>query len=227
MRAVIYARYSTDLQSDASIEDQTRICRQLCDQNGWYVTQVYSDHAVSGASLIRHGYQALLNDARLGEFNVVVAESIDRLSRDQEHIAALYKQLTFQNIALNTISEGLVSELHIGLKGTMNALFLKDLAQKTRRGMEGRIRQGRAAGGVSYGYDIVREIRADHTAETGQRTINEGEAAIVRKIFEDFANGKSPRAISIRFNQENLRGPRGKPWGPQPFTAIGGVVQVS
>jgi len=85
-----------------------------------------------------------------------VAESLDRLSRDQEHVAALYKQLSFQGVLLLTIGEGEISELHVGLKGAMSALYLKDLAQKTRRGLEGRIRQGRSAGGLSYGYRIVR-----------------------------------------------------------------------
>ena len=47
-----------------------------------------------------------------------------------------------------TLAEGEINELHVGLKGTMNALFLKDLAQKTRRGLEGRVRQGKSGGGL-------------------------------------------------------------------------------
>ena len=85
----------------------------------------------------------------------MVAEALDRLSRDQEDVAALYKHLTFAGVKLVTIAEGEVSELHVGLKGTMNALFLKDLAQKTHRGLEGRVRQGRSGGGLCYGYDVV------------------------------------------------------------------------
>lgn len=46
----------------------------------------------------------------------------------------------------------------IGLKGTMSALFLKDLARKTHRGLEGRVRQGKAAGGLSYGYRLERAL---------------------------------------------------------------------
>jgi hypothetical protein len=60
-----------------------------------------------------------------------------------------------RRIWLITLSEGEIGELHVGLKGTMNALFLKDLAQKTRRGLEGRIRQGKSGGGRCFGYDIV------------------------------------------------------------------------
>ena len=151
MRAVIYARYSTELQRDASIEDQVRLCkaRDRGPRAGSLVC-TYTDHAQSGASHLRPGYQQLLADARAGGFEVVVAEALDRLSRDQEHVAGFYKQLSFCGVKIVTLAEGEISELHVGLKGTMNALFLKDLAQKTRRGLEGRVRQGRSGGGLCY-----------------------------------------------------------------------------
>jgi DNA invertase Pin-like site-specific DNA recombinase len=147
MRAAIYARYSSDNQRDASIDDQSRQCQQRIKTEGWSPTEVYSDRAISGASTLRPGYQKMLEDARNGVFDILVAEALDRLSRDQEDIAGLYKQLTFSGVRLITLSEGEVNELHVGLKGTMNALFLKDLAQKTRRGLEGRVRQGKSGGG--------------------------------------------------------------------------------
>ena len=81
-------------------------------------------------------------------FDIVVAEALDRLSRDQEDVAALYKQLRFADIKLITLAEGEVTELHVGLMGTVNALYLKDLAAKTHRGLEGRVRKGRSAGGT-------------------------------------------------------------------------------
>jgi DNA invertase Pin-like site-specific DNA recombinase len=93
MRAAVYARYSSDAQRDASIEDQVRFCRELVQRHGWTVVEVYADHALSGASALRPGYQRLLEDVRAGRFEVVVAEGLDRLSRDQEHTAALFKQL--------------------------------------------------------------------------------------------------------------------------------------
>ena len=102
----------------------------------------------------------MLEDARAGRFEVLVAEALDRLSRDQENIAGLFKQLSFAGVRLITLSEGDIGELHVGLKGTMNALFLKDLAQKTRRGLEGRIRQGKSGGGLCFGYDIFHKCRS-------------------------------------------------------------------
>ncbi|AVO37567.1 recombinase family protein [Pukyongiella litopenaei] len=151
MRAAIYARYSTDLQSDASIEDQHRLCLRLIAGNGWQEGETYSDRGLSGASHLRPGYQRLLDDGRHNVFDVVVAEGLDRISRDQEHIAAFFKQMRFQGIPIFTVAEGEISELHIGLKGTMSSLFLKDLAQKTHRGLEGRVRKGKSAGGITYG----------------------------------------------------------------------------
>ena len=212
MRAAIYARYSSNLQSNDSIEDQIRVCKQRIEKEGWTLTEIYSDHAISGASVLRPGYQKMREDARNGAFDILVAEALDRLSRDQEDIAGLYKQLSFASVRLITLAEGEVNELHVGLKGTMNALFLKDLAQKTHRGLEGRIRQGKSAGGRAYGYDIVREYDAAGELIRGQRRINENEAKIVRWIFSEYANGRSSRAIAKSLNERRIPGPKGKPW---------------
>jgi site-specific DNA recombinase len=157
MRAVIYARYSTELQSPASIEDQIRVCRERIEQEKGTVVEIYADYAISGGSLRnRPRMQALLAAAKSDRFDYVVAEALDRISRDQEDVAAIYKRLRHSDVRLLTLAEGEISELHVGLKGTMNALFLKDLAQKTRRGQRGRVEAGKIPGGNSYGYRIIR-----------------------------------------------------------------------
>ncbi len=83
-------------------------------------------------------------------FIIEPLDALDRLSRDQEDVAGLHKQLTFSDVRLITLAEGEINELHVGLKGTMNALFLKNLALKTRRGLEGRVRQGYSGGGLFF-----------------------------------------------------------------------------
>ena len=214
LRAVVYARYSSDLQSDASIEDQVRLCRERIDREGWSFYGVYEDRGVSGASPLRAGYQRLIADARAGAFDVVVAEALDRLSRDQEHVAGLFKQLSFAGVRMVTLSEGEISELHVGLKGTMNALFLKDLADKTRRGLRGRVEAGRAAGGLSYGYRVIRSFDAAGEPVRGHRSIDAAEAAVIGRIFSEYAAGRSPRVIAQALNREGVPGPDGKVWGP-------------
>ena len=214
MRAVIYARYSSDSQRDASIEDQVRLCRTRIAQEGWVYLHAYTDRALSGASTLRPAYQDLLRDARDGVFDVAVAESLDRFSRDQEHVAAIFKQFSFADIKLVTLAEGEITELHVGLKGTMNALYLKDLAQKTWRGLEGRVRQGKSGGGLCYGYNVVPQVGADGESINGEREINKAEAAIVNRIFREYASGRSPQVIARQLNREEIAGPRGNSWGP-------------
>ena len=212
MRAVIYARFSSELQRDASIEDQIAVCTNLIESKNWTLIKTYTDRATSGSTRFRPQYQELLAAARRGEFDIVVAEALDRLSRDQEDVAALYKALNFSGIKIITLAEGEINELHVGLKGTMNALFLKDLAAKTHRGMRGRIKEKRAASGISYGYSLVREFDSRGEPVRGGREINEVEAGIVRRIFEDFSVGQSPWAIARKLNREGVTGPSGRPW---------------
>jgi site-specific DNA recombinase len=104
MRAVIYARYSSELQRDASIEDQVRLCKARIEAKGWSFVTTYTDYAQSGASHLRPGYQQLLADGRAGAFDVVVAEALDRISRDQEHVAGFYKQVTFAGVKIVTLA---------------------------------------------------------------------------------------------------------------------------
>jgi DNA invertase Pin-like site-specific DNA recombinase len=200
------------MQSAASIEDQVRVCTAQLERDGWSVVETYPDYAITGATALRPGYQALLSDARAGRFEMVIAESLDRFSRDQEHIAGFYKLMSFAGIAVMTLAEGTISELHIGLKGTMSALYLKDLAQKTHRGLEGRVRSGASAGGNAYGYRVTRRLDANGQPVTGEREIQMVESAVVRRIFESYAAGESPKRIALKLNGENIPGPRGGAW---------------
>jgi DNA invertase Pin-like site-specific DNA recombinase len=112
------------------------------------------------------------------------------------------------------LAEGEINELHVGLKGTMNALFLKDLAAKTHRGLEGRVREGSSGGGLCFGYDVVRALDARGEPLRGGRSINAAEGAIVLRIFKDFSAGQSPRSIAKALNHDRIPGPRGAEWGP-------------
>ena len=213
MKVAIYARYSSDNQRDASIADQLRVCREFVARHGWTVIDEFTDHAISGATLLRPGFQALMRDALNKRFDVVLAESLDRFSRDQEDTAALFKRLTFAGVNIVTLAEGDITHLHIGFKGTMNALFLKDLAEKTHRGLRGRIEDGKSAGGLCYGYRVVKTISGGAVA-TGEREIEPAEATIVERIFRDFVAGLSPKQIAKNLNRESIVGPFGGPWSP-------------
>ncbi|WP_316206495.1 MULTISPECIES: recombinase family protein, partial [unclassified Bradyrhizobium] len=221
-RVALYARYSSDNQSESSIEDQLRLCREHAKRERWKITSTYHDAAISGASMIlRPGIQLLLQDAQRGLFDVVLGEALDRISRDQADVATLFKHLRFAGVSIVTLAEGEISELHVGLKGTMNALFLKDLALKTHRGLRGRVEKGKAGGGLCYGYNVMKGLDANGEPIRGDREIIVEEARIVRRIFRAFAAGKSPKAIAVELNKDGIPGPLGRAWGD---TSIRGHV---
>jgi site-specific DNA recombinase len=212
-RIALYARYSSDNQRDASIEDQFRICKERAARESWTVVATYKDAGISGASIIlRPGIQALLRDAQSRAFDIVLAEALDRISRDQADVATLFKQLRFAGVPILTLAEGEITELHVGLKGTMNALFLKDLAAKTHRGLRGRVEDGKSGGGICYGYRVIKRLDERGDRIRGDREIDPAQADVVRRIFRDFAAGISPRAIGMKLNAEGVAGPETKLW---------------
>jgi len=97
MRVAIYARYSSDQQRAASIDDQLRVCREFAARHPWTVVAEHADPATSGASMLtRPGFQALLRSALGRHYDVVLAESLDRFSRDQEDTAHIFKKLNLR-----------------------------------------------------------------------------------------------------------------------------------
>ncbi|MGH6978623.1 MAG: recombinase family protein, partial [Brevundimonas sp.] len=118
MRAALYARFSSDLQKQTSIEDQFVACRAFAARQGIEIVGAFEDAGISGASIAnRPGFLAMERAAKGGAFNVVICEALDRLSRSQADIAAIFEDLRFHGVAIHTISEGAVDELHVGLKG--------------------------------------------------------------------------------------------------------------
>ncbi len=211
-RVALYARFSTDMQSQSSVDDQMRITAERAEREGWKVIQKYADHGISGASMMRPGIQKLMSDAADHKFDIVLAEALDRLSRDQEDVAGIYKRLQYFGIKVITLSEGEINEMHIGLKGTMNALFLKDLAAKTKRGMRGRVENGKSASGLSYGYKMLRRLNEQGEIIRGEREIDTEQAIIIQRIFREYAKGKSPEAIAKDLNKDGVTGISGKHW---------------
>jgi site-specific DNA recombinase len=219
MRAVVYSRFSSTNQREASIEDQVRQCKAFLAGKGWTFIRAYEDRAMSGASAFRPAYQQMREDARAGLFDVAVAVSLDRFSRDQEDTAGLYKRLKHLGIPIVTVAEGEVTPLHVAFTGAMNSMALTLLAEKTWTGLEGRVLQGCSGGGISYGYridetrngkdgDAYRAGKGDR----GYRVIDPEQAAVVERIFRDYASGLAPRAIAFALNKEGVAGPRASAW---------------
>ncbi|KZE34150.1 recombinase family protein, partial [Chelatococcus daeguensis] len=205
-RAALYARFSTAHQNERSVNDQLALCRDFAARNGFAVVAEYADRAKSGGTIFgREGLLDLMARAERRDFDVVVVEALDRVSRDMEDMAAIHKRLRFAGIRLIAVNDGEASTMLVGLRGLVGQLYREDGAEKVRRGMAGVVRSGRSAGGRSYGYRPV-------LGKPGELEIVPDEAAVVLRIFEDYVGGMSPRDIAHRLNREGVAPPRGAKW---------------
>lgn len=211
MRTAAYCRFSSDAQREASIRDQLRNIEAYCARIGWPAPALYQDQAISGSRNDRPGYRALLDAAEFGAFDVLLVDDLSRLSRDHIETAQTIRRLKFAGIRVIGVSDGTDTardgyKLETGLRGLMSEFYLDDLAKKTHRGQMGQALDGFSAGGLPYGYTSQ--------AEDGgtRRRIEPGEAAVVRRIFERYAAGVSPRAIADELNRERIPSPRNSTW---------------
>ena len=131
IRAAIYARFSSDLQSDKSIDDQIALCRDVCAREGMAVISTFEDRAISGtASINRPGFQALMRAAEAGLFDVIVAEDMDRIFRDQADYHNARKRLDHVGVAIHTVG-GKVGKLDGALRALMGEMFIENLVLHT------------------------------------------------------------------------------------------------
>lgn len=210
-RAVIYARFSTEMQNANSTRDQIAACRAFAETNGWQVLETFEDAGISGANRGRPGYQKMIEAVKSGLVDVVLAEGMGRLNRSQELSAHLFSICDFRGVEIHTLADGRVEEIQIGMKGTMDALQLKRTSHEVHRGQTGKIKDGFSAGGLSFGY----RVPIDPTTglrRSGETEIDEAQALIVKRIFREFADGNSPRAIAHQLNEEHIPAPRDGAW---------------
>lgn len=206
IRAALYARYSSEMQNERSIEDQIAICQQHAEREGYEIAKVYADRAKTGASLVdRDGLLSILRDAKEGRFDVLIVESLDRISRDQADLAYIHKRLIFAKVRILTLNEGEATSTHVSIRGLIGSLFLKDLGDKVRRSRFGMVKAGRLPGVVPYGYRLV-------PGKPGEREIVPEEAVILQRIFTQYAEGRSPGLIADDLNREGVPFKGGRPW---------------
>ena len=214
LRVCLYARFSTDNQKESSVDDQFRICRLRIESNDWKEVAAYSDKAVSGSTRVedRQGGSAMLTQAMAGNFDALIMEGLDRLSRDQVEQESIVRRLEHRGIRIIGVSDGYDSthsarKVLRGVRGLINEIYLDDLRKKTHRGQSGQIERGYIAGGKSYGYDIIK-------CDGGSRyQINDSEAQWVKYIFKEYSEGASVQSIAHNLNKMGIVSPRKTAWG--------------
>ncbi len=226
MNAAFYGRFSTDMQREASIEDQYRNCARYAEREGWSIAQRYEDKGISGATKDRPAYQDMLADAKSKKFDILMVDDLSRLSRDNVETQWSLKRLKFWGIRVIAVSDGFDSDskaykIQAGFKGMMNDMFLDDLAEKTHRGLTGQALKGFRCGGLPYGYDIVpiydpngRKDPYGRPLVIGTRlAINPEKAPWVVQICEWYADGVYPvRGIAAELNRLKVPAPRSGSW---------------
>lgn len=209
-RCAVYARYSSKQQLARSIGDQVDACRERIRAEGWAEGPVYSDSEATGATTVgRPGLAAMLEAAESHEFEVVLTEALDRLARNQADVARIWQTLEWFRVRLVTLAEGEVAEFQVGMAGTMAAVYLRDLAQKTRRGQRARARQGLAMGAPPYGLAADPVLDASGTVVRGRRKLVPKQVAVVQRIFREYAAGASMAEIAAGLGNDGIPAPQG------------------
>jgi len=231
MRVACYARYSSDLQRVTSIEDQFRVAHRYANDHGWTIdeSQIYTDAGISGASIDgRPGLQSLLAAAarRPLPFDVLLVDDSSRVARDIADAIRVLQTLKFFGVRVVYISQHIDSaneqaETLVAVHGMVDSLYLREMAKKIKRGLEGQQARGFATGGRHpFGYRTVpvpdpsgRTEPSGHRAVVGYRIeIVEPEAEIVLRIFEWYAEGWGGQRITSQLNADGIKGPQGRRW---------------
>ena len=217
MKAAIYARYSSENQSEKSIEDQVRVCKNYCKEHELTVNEehIYVDEALSGSLVNRPGLQALDKAAEDKEFEAVLVDDLSRLSRSNHQMLTLVLKFNYYQVKLISVSDGIVtdddnSKLGIQIRGLVNELYLDDLKKKTVRGLEGQKLRGFSAGENVYGYYTkpFGELRLNKKGQAKYEgmvhKINPEEAEIVQRIFKEFTDDNSIHKIVNKLNEDKV-----------------------
>jgi site-specific DNA recombinase len=211
--AAIYARVSTEMQSRASIDDQIRKCRQYAEAHGLQILDghIYRDEALSGVGADRPGLKRVLQLALsvAPPFTAILVDDTSRLSRTTEDALTIFKRLNFAGVQLIAVSQGISSdneqcEMLVTVHGMMDSFYVKELAKKTHRGLEGLALRGLHTGGRIFGYETV----PSGAGASKKLVVNPTEAAIVRRIFKLSAGGNSLKTITRTLNAERVPAPR-------------------
>lgn len=208
LRCALYARYSTEMQRQASIEDQFRVCEQIASREGFDIVERFSDREISGGTAARPGYLAMLDAARRGEFEVILVEDISRLWRSRAEFGPRSAELEDLGVHMVTAvgddtrrdSWGLV----VQIKQAMAEHQRREVSYRTKRGLEGLARDGKPTGGRAYGY------RASCVANDPKkkiRVIEPHEAKRVVWMFERYAEGWTRERLARQLNADCIPTP--------------------
>lgn len=215
-RVVLYLRYSSNAQSEQSIEGQMHVCESFCTRNNYAIVQSYIDRALSASKNTdkRIQFAQMLKDAESGNFDAVVVYKLDRFARDRYDFAMARYRLKKCGVAIISATENLSDSpesiiLESVLEG-MAEFYSAELSQKVSRGMRETAAKHNSVGGVALGYKV----------ENKKYVIDPITAPIIKEIFQLYANGVSIADICKSLNEKGYRTSAGKPFNRSSFNRI-------
>jgi len=206
-KAVIYARYSSDAQTEQSIEGQLRECQNYAKHNDILIVDTYIDRAMTGTNDNRAAFQKMIRDSAKKQWEIVLVYKLDRFSRNKFETVIHRKTLQDNGVRLVSAMEKIPDTPEGALMETvlegLNQYYSEELRQKVNRGLRESWIKGQATGGKHIlGYDIVEK----------KYVINEREAALVRELFERYANQETAPAIAAAMTAAGKLRPEGQPF---------------
>ena len=188
--AVIYARYSSNSQTEQSIEGQLRVCQQFAQTNDLLIVDTYIDRAMTGTNDNRVAFQKMLADSKKKQFDYVIVYKLDRFARNKFEAVNNRQKLKENGVRLISAMENIPDtpegNLMESLLEGFNQYFSEELRQKVNRGLKESWIKGNATGGNGlFGYDIVNK----------KYVVNAYETQIVQEIFTKYAQGYKAVAI--------------------------------
>lgn len=196
LRAVLYARFSSDLQRSESIDAQIRAMKKYCEQNRMIIIDTYVDEAKSATSDKRPSFQKMIEDSKKHIFDVVLVHKLDRFSRNRYDSAMYKRTLKINGVKVFSVLENLddtpESIMLESLLEGMSEYYSKNLAREVMKGLKENALQCKHTGGQPpLGYYIDEDKRL---------SVNDREAESVRLIFDRFAQGHSYDEIISELN---------------------------
>ncbi len=217
MNVVLYLRYSSDRQTEQSIEGQQRVCREYCARNGMTIVGEYVDRALSAAKNTekREMFLRMIRDSERRQFEAVVVYKLDRFSRNRYDSATYKNKLKKNGVRVVSATENISDNpegviLESVLEG-MAEFYSKELSQKVTRGMHETALKGNSCGGqIPLGYRIVNK----------KFVLDELTAPIVKEAFDRYASGERAKDIVDDFNRRGFRTSRGYPFAITSLTSM-------
>lgn len=216
MKAVIYARYSSEKQDEYSIEGQLYDCYEYAKKNNMTVIREYIDRAITGRTDKRPDFQKMILDSANHEFEAILVWKTDRYFRNVELDRKYKRILKMNGVKIISINEPISEDDASGfLTANIFSVFAEyyslDLAQKMKRGQKIKAKECLYLGGViPFGYKV----------ENQKFVIDEGIAPFIREAFRMFADGASIKSISEYFNKNGLKNSYGREFSKNSFSYI-------